>query len=68
MTAIQTALLLTALAVSLLLSLAAAAGAAVLELWDGGSVPGAVGRGLTTFAGTLTLCGALLAVLLTALK
>ncbi|MCX5409732.1 hypothetical protein OHA37_38490 [Streptomyces sp. NBC_00335] len=68
MTPTTTALLLIALAIAVLISLAAAAGATVLKLWDGAGVPAAVGRGLTAFGGTMTLCGALIALLISAFR
>ncbi|MEV6378797.1 hypothetical protein AB0M31_05190 [Streptomyces sp. NPDC051773] len=60
----QSAMLLVALSVAVLLSLAAAAGAVALARWDGKSVPQSLSRGGVAFTGALTLCTGLIGLFL----
>ncbi|MEV4194994.1 hypothetical protein [Streptomyces toxytricini] len=64
MIASSVVVLLFALAASVLLALIIGGIAIALVHWDGGSLPAALSRGGVAFAGTLTLCCAILAILL----
>ncbi|MFD9268669.1 hypothetical protein ACFWB1_03925 [Streptomyces goshikiensis] len=57
-------LLLFALAASFLLSMIIGGVATALVRWDGASLPTALTRGGVAFGGTLTLCCAVIAILL----
>ncbi|MFF3687872.1 hypothetical protein [Streptomyces sp. NPDC002187] len=67
MTLTRSTLLLTLLTLALLLSLAAATAAAALARWDGATVPASITRAGVAFAGTMSLCLGLIALVRTAL-